>query len=266
MDLLELVIKPTWKEFLIELVASNQMNPWEVDLIDVSDKYLEKVRQYQAMDLRIPANIILASALLLRFKAEAMQLEEEPLEELGAVEEAPQLINEEIPELVLRANKPRRRKLTLDELISAVEDVMKGKFRPIPRAANAPKMISINLPKLDMNELMKDVYTRSLQLKDEEGVVLFSELIKQSFTGEACAGEGNCQNHGIWCYGAENVVFTLLPLLHLTQDNKLTVWQDELFGEIFVKILPEQAENSNANAPTASATETQVAAVTVKAN
>ncbi|MEW5955453.1 MAG: segregation/condensation protein A [Candidatus Micrarchaeota archaeon] len=238
MDLVSLVVQPTWKEFLIELVNSNQMNPWEVDLIDVADKYLQRVRALQSMDLRIPANVILASALLLRFKADALQLEEEEPEP-EAVEE-PTYIQEEIPELVLRANQPRRRKLTLEELIQAVDDVMREQAKPLLPAA-APKVLAIELQKEDMTELMKRVYARALEIKDGENVLLFSELIKPYFTGEPCPGPGNCHEHGFWCYGVDNVVRHLLPVLHLVQENKVLAWQDKLFGEIFLRVMDEKA-------------------------
>ncbi|NYZ74909.1 segregation/condensation protein A [Candidatus Micrarchaeota archaeon] len=238
MDLMSFVVQPTWKEFLIELVNSNQMNPWEVDLIDVADKYLQKIRELQSMDLRIPANIILASALLLRFKADALSLEEEEPE--PEVVEEHTYIQEEIPELVLRANQPRRRKLTLEELIQAVDDVMRDQAKPILQPV-APKIFSIELQKEDMNELMQKVYERALEIKDTQNVLLFSELIKPYFTGEPCPGPGNGHSHGIWCYGVENVVRHLMPILHLVQENKVLAWQDNLFGEIFVRVLDEKA-------------------------
>ena len=70
MDLLTVVSEPTWKELLIDLVASRKMDPWDVDLALVADGYLQVVRQLQALDLRVPANVILACALLLKFKSE----------------------------------------------------------------------------------------------------------------------------------------------------------------------------------------------------
>jgi len=239
MDLVSFVVQPTWKEFLIELVNSNQMNPWEIDLVEVADKYLQRVRALQAMDLRIPANVILASALLLRFKADALQLEEK--EELREeVVEEPVYVEEEIPELVLRANQPRRRKLTLEELIKAVDEVMRDQAKPLLPTVT-PKVLALELPKEDMNELMKKVYARALEIRDGENVLLFSDLIKPYYTGEPCPGPGNCHEHGFWCYGVDNVVRHLLPVLHLVQENKLLAWQDELFGEIFLRVMDEKA-------------------------
>ena len=239
MDLASFVIQPTWKEFLIELVNSNQMNPWEVDLIEIANTYLKRVRELRSMDLRIPANVILASALLLRFKADALSLEDEPEPIEEAIEET-HCINEEIPELIVRANQPRRRKLTLEELIKAVDDVMREQSKPIINPA-APRVFTIELQKEGMNELMRKVYSHAIELKDAENVLLFSELISRFHTGTPCPGPGNGHEHGLWCYGIDNAVRHLMPLLHLVQENKLLAWQDNLFGEIFIRVMDENA-------------------------
>ena len=69
------------------------MDPWDIDISAVAEAYLGRVRQLQAMDLRVPANVILACALLLRYKAETISFAD-PIED--AYFEAPALIAEEI--------------------------------------------------------------------------------------------------------------------------------------------------------------------------
>ncbi|MFH0835665.1 MAG: segregation/condensation protein A [Candidatus Micrarchaeota archaeon] len=215
MDLLNLVVKPTWREFLMDLIQTEQMDPWDIDLIKVADAYLYKVREMQGMDLRIPANVILASALLLRFKADALNFDEPQEEEY--VER--QLVQEQLPELVFKLNKPRSRRVTLSELITAVEQVMKqGKRKRSFHAVLEP--LEFTLPEHDIEEKMKKVMDTAHARKDSEGLLLFSDLLEEKTVLET--------------------VTTLLPLLHLVQEEKLMAWQDEFFGDIFIKVLPEQ--------------------------
>ncbi len=236
-DLLEIVVQPTWRELLTELVASEKMDPWSIDLCKVADAYLARVRALQALDLRIPANVILASALLLRFKAEALNFEEE--ETLVESEEAPTLIEEEIPDLVLRANRPRARRVTLQELMRAVEEVMRQGKRLLPASGVAfePTVLELELPKQSMNERMKSVFERALALKDEENLLLFSALV--------AAARKELNGHA----PPDNIMVAheLLPVLHLIQEKKLAAWQDEFFGEIFLKILDEKEEWNEKN-------------------
>ena len=219
LELSEFVKEPSWRELLLESIENQQMNPWEIDLVKVADAYLQKVREMQAMDLRIPANVILASALLLNYKAQALQLEEpvpEPEPFVRPFE------NEAIPDLVFNPNLPRSRTITLTELIEAVEEVMHYERRElIPRAKADP--LHIELPKENLNELMVMVHSRAGELKDKENMVLFSELVK-SFNGHGEEKASLYARH-------------LPPVLHLIQEEKMFAWQDRLFGEIFLKVL-----------------------------
>ena len=44
-DVVGLVSKePTWKELIIELVDKNKLNPWEIDIVQIVDNYMDAVR------------------------------------------------------------------------------------------------------------------------------------------------------------------------------------------------------------------------------
>ncbi len=231
MDLLSVVVQPTWKEFLIDLVRTKQMDPWDIDITAVADAYLERVKTLQALDLRVPANVILACALLLKFKSETLSLEETPLDpQQEFFDETPALIAEDIPELVYRANRPRRRKVTLSELLEAVEQVMKQGPRPVLKNAGVVRELNIQLPQIDMNDLMSEVYDKACAIKDTEGVLLFSQLM----TYDAPNRDGSAR---AFESPADSLVFHLIPVLHLVQEQKMLAWQDAEFGEIFIKII-----------------------------
>ncbi|MFA4946592.1 MAG: segregation/condensation protein A [Candidatus Micrarchaeia archaeon] len=223
MDLLKIIAKPTWREFLVDLVAREEMDPWDIDLVQVADKYLASVRNLQAMDLRLPANVILASALLLRFKAEALKLDWSNLDEPTEGEETRALLQEELPELVLKPNRPRQRGVTLDELIGAMNEVMR-RGRRLPRHNVKPAVLQVELPENTMDERMTEVLERATGLKDAEDVLLFSALLHDSSMDEVAAH--------------------LLPIMHLVQTERMHAWQDDTFGEIFLRVLPGQSEQS----------------------
>lgn len=212
MDLVSFVVQPTWKELLIELVSTEQMDPWDIDVGLVTQKYLERIKSMQSMDLRVPANVILAAALLLRFKSENLTQADEP--EADTFEQM-QLQDELLPELVFRVNRPRRRRMTLDELMKSLEDVIrKGRKAPTPRQFFPALLVQV--PELDMDQKMQKVYDKVVSLKDSEGVVLFSNLLEEKT--------------------AEQIARHLLPVLHLVQEHRVHAWQDRFFGEIFIKV------------------------------
>src|SRR3989338_1400050 len=89
-NLVDLIDQPAWKTILIELVKSEKMDPWNIDIIELSGKYLQKISELGGTDLRIPANAILASAILLKFKSRILSikpLDEEELAEALAMQQ-----------------------------------------------------------------------------------------------------------------------------------------------------------------------------------
>ncbi len=218
LDLSELVKEPSWREVLLDAIEKEQLDPWNVDIAKVADAYLRKVREMQALDLRVPANVILASALLLQYKSQALRIEEpEPV-----AEEVRALYDEEIPALAYNTNNARARPVTLGELLEAVDEVMSQGKRELPRREK-PAPLELELPKENMHELMQKVYDKAREMKDKENMLLFSSLAR-SFNGH-----GEPQAHV--------VSHSLIPVLHLVQDERMLAWQDAYFGEIFIKVL-----------------------------
>ncbi|MBI4406847.1 segregation/condensation protein A [Candidatus Micrarchaeota archaeon] len=223
LDLETLVQQATWREILVDVVHSGQMNPWEIDIGEIADRYLQKVRELSSLDLRLPANVILASALLLRFKADGLNIEEDGYaEQLALAEFSPrELIQEEIPQLIARTNKPRARKITLEELIQAVEEVI-ASTNSAQLVLPAPKMLELELPKETLHELIEKIYALANELKDDKGIAKFSSLLDPNLLSRDSRG---------------HVVSRLIPVLHLVQERKIDVWQEHRHGEIHLKVL-----------------------------
>jgi len=212
MDLLEIVIQPTWREFLMELVQSEKMDPWDIDLSQVADKYLERIRSLASLELRVPANVILASSILLRMKADALVWRADEPEDYLVDE--PLLLQESLPELVFKPNRPRARRVTLNELMGAMEKVLK-EGRKIQRIIPMPISLTMQLSPRTMGERIGDVFEKAKALKDADNLVLFSEL-----------SDGNAVEH-------------FIPVLHLVNTQKVDAWQDEVFGEIFLRVVSD---------------------------
>ncbi len=214
-DLEKLVAQPTWREMLFDLVVSEKLDPWNIDLVDITSKYLERVRKLQKLDLRVPANLILAASILLRFKSDALRFEEEEqvVEQQTFIDEAQAPV--EIPMLSLRTRIPRKRKVTLNELMGALEEVFEEQRRKQEKPVIKEKMV-IDIPQYDITQRMKEIYERVEKCSDSKGLVTFSSLLKERSRKE--------------------IIYTLLPVLHLAQDGKLSVFQEKFFGEIFIQL------------------------------
>ena len=221
MKLEKIVALPTWREMLLELVATKKLDPWNIDIVEIATGYLEKIKKMEMLDLRVPANLILAAAILLRFKSQALRFEEQTqvVEEQTYVEEDAE--PSVIPVLELKTRIPPTRMVTLDELLVAMEKVFDDQKKREEKAhkVTIPTVINIQMPEFNIEERMGEVYRRILNEKDSEGLATFSALLDERTP--------------------IGMIGTLLPLLHLVQDRRVTIFQEQTFGEIFIRVKEE---------------------------
>ncbi len=218
MKLEKLVEFPTWREMLLDLVAARKLDPWNIDIVEITSSYIDRISKMEMLDLRVPANLILAAAILIRFKSDALRFEEEAqvaVEETYVEEDAEP---ETIPVLELKTRIPPKRMVTLDELLLAMEKVFDDQRKREEKAykIEIPSVINIQLPEFSIEERMGEIYERVLAEKDSEGLATFSAILKEKNPLE--------------------IIMTLLPLLHLVQDGQLAIFQEKFFGEIFIRV------------------------------
>jgi len=220
--LVNLIEQPNWKIILYDLVKSNEIDIWNVNLISLTDLYLDKIKNLQQNNLLIPANALLAAAILLKLKAFSLKLttisDEEDDFKLLSEEDFMQISGS------IDLNTPTRLKegqVSLDELIDII-DVMINK----PTKKNLEKKVKkieefkFVLPK--KTQEITDRINNFLDIinsnKDSENLVLFSNIIK---------GKNS----------VKLVDDCFIPMLFLVQDQKIDAWQEEFFKEIFIKTL-----------------------------
>ncbi len=213
-DLIGIVKQATWKDLLIDLVRKNKIDPWNIDLIAIIDSYIQAVREMQMLDLTIPANIILAASILLRLKSQMLFNKEENEEPKG---QEVVNYNVEIPELSLRIRIPPKRKVTLVELLNALEEAMKIKenFETIKKEEIIP--ININIDNGRIEEIIDETFNVIKSNKDKDNLILFSTLIKR--------------------VKVDDILLKLfIPIIILANRGMIELFQDEFFGEIIIKV------------------------------
>ncbi len=218
LDLEKMVSYPSWREMLMDLVVEEEFDPWDIDISAITSKYIQQIKEMKTMELQIPANLILAASILLRLKSKALVFEEEVQVEIDETfvdeDEGPV----EIPMLELRTRIPPKRRVSLEELVEAVEEVFKEEKERVEKQKkiDIPKKMIIKLPEITIDEQINEIKQRMLDLKDEKDMVLFSNLIKDKTPNEK--------------------VFALLPLLYLQQKHIVSLIQEKLFGEIIIHV------------------------------
>src|SRR3990167_8829587 len=59
----------TWQSIIYELVKTEQMDPWDIDVSILTQKYIEMLRSLKEHDFRISGKVVLAAAILLKLKS-----------------------------------------------------------------------------------------------------------------------------------------------------------------------------------------------------
>ncbi|MFH0955166.1 MAG: segregation/condensation protein A [Candidatus Micrarchaeota archaeon] len=220
--LLDLIDQPAWKTILLEIVRQEKMDPWNINVIELADKYLAKINALENASLRIPANAILACAILLKHKAKSLTLEsiEDEMEAASRQQLTPEeraLLAGTIPEL-REARSGREGRVSLDELVKTIE-VMLNKSRSSPKFTKIYGEPNFVLPfsGFDIEQKMKEVLELVQKKADSQGLVLFSQLV---------GGDSH----------PNDVINVFVPLLFLNNNGKLALWQEEFWNEIFISL------------------------------
>jgi len=242
MNLEEIAQRHDWREILRGIVEKEDMDPWDIKLSRLIQEYIQTIKQLQKMDFKIPANALLASSILLRKKSSSWKLKEDEEEgEFIYWEEIPTTpdqippAREEIPEPKPQKRKTRR-KVSVEELIDAVEDVIdkeKQKAREKVKEEKTPaqEIVPDHLLEIakrntrDFEEKTEELEQKIQEQIDEENLTTFTGLIE----------EDQDQTE-------REIVKILIPLLHLANQGRISIWQEEVFGEIFVHYPGEKEE------------------------
>lgn len=224
-ELVDLIEKPDWKAILVELVKTEKMDPWNIDLIELAGKYLKKINALGGRDLRLPANAILASAILLRFKARVLKFTPFDDDEEGLEKKSGELSPEQkmeiealLPELRI-IKSSREGKVSLDDLVQSIEKMLekhKGSFEKRPFGDK--EVIEFKLPGLEydieshLDAVLSDIKNKA----DSQGFLVFSRLVESKKPFE--------------------IINYFLACLFLANKEKINLWQEEFFGEIMISI------------------------------
>src|SRR3989339_698918 len=202
-----------WKDIIYDLINTEQLDPWDINIVLLTDKFLEKIRQIEETNFFISSKVLLAAALLLRIKSEILLNK--------YVKSIDEILfgNEEIPELIPRSPMPRFKKVTLNELIESLNKAIVTENRRIKKIIidkNALRMSSYSMPKrnFSIKDKIKEIYDKLFeQLKNEEKIkkITFTQLIGES---------------------KEERAVSFYPLLHLENQKKIWLEQEGHFKEI----------------------------------
>lgn len=225
----------SWQQIIFTAVKTEDMNPWDIDIKMLSQAFLIKLREFKEMDFKISGKVILAAAIMLRLKsnkligedmnylnqliASSSKNEEEAFyEELASMEGNEKVevsIDGKNFELIPRTPQPRKRKVSVYDLVEALEKALEVKNRRKGWGEDEIQMV-IPTRKVNIEHLVHKTFGEIMEhfLTQKEVKLMFHNLLK--------AGT------------KEEKVYTFIPLLHLSNTGRINLTQEVHLGEIHI--------------------------------
>ncbi|MEM4637843.1 MAG: segregation/condensation protein A [Candidatus Woesearchaeota archaeon] len=219
----------SWKDLIYKLINEEQMDPWNIDISILAQKFLEMLKKLKELDFRISGKMILASAILLKMKSEilieqdiprldGMINNEENILEDENYDNSKPLNPAELPKIYPRTPQPRKRKVSVYDLVNALEKALEVESRRKKYVAEAKK-ITLILPekKFDLGKAMLMIYKNiEKHYSKNNDFLTFDKLVPSD--------------------SKIDKVTTFVPLLHLDTQRKIDLEQKKHFDTIYIKI------------------------------
>ena len=215
----------SWQAIILDLIKTEQLDPWDIDLILLTQRYLEKIRELEEASFHVSSKILLAAAILLRIKSEMLLSRYiKSLDEIlfpSEIKQKPEFTFnlDDVSDLLPKSPLPRMKKVTLDELMAALNRAMTTEHRRIKKEVQIRHALSrfdMYLPRkrINIREKIKEIYgkiTNFFSKKDTEKMT-YSELANTK----------------------EEKLGSFMPVLHLDSQEKILLEQLKHFDEIYI--------------------------------
>ena len=231
-------------EILVSMAKTGKVNPWNIDIVDITDKYLTQLFQMKSQNLRLTGRTLLFAAILLKLKSNILEnidiVEFEQAEEQFDEFDISDDFNADedythnqsnvisIDEVLQRRTSVRlnrNRVVTLKDLIRQLEFYeMIDKKQSLKNAHERAKRrvrSYANLSSEDIINLAHDEYI-------EDGVQRLRENLEQIFKREK-----RVELTELTLLGMDKIS-AYIALLFLSAESDYELVQDEFYAELYV--------------------------------
>ena len=232
-------------EILVSMAKTGKVNPWNIDIVDITDKYLAQMFQMKAQNLRLTGRTLLFAAVLLKLKSNVLEnidiVEfEQNQEEFDDIEMTDDFGLDEddgyysqsnvisIDEVLQRRTSVRlnrNRVVTLKDLIRQLEFYemidRKQSLKNAHERAKRRVRSYANLSADDIVNLAHDEYI-------EDGVQRLRENLEQIFQRES-----RVELTELTLLGMDKIS-AYIALLFLSAESDYELVQDEFYSDLYV--------------------------------
>jgi len=206
-------LQPPWN-ILFEIHKLGKVKPWNINISFLLTSFLEQMQKQGDVDFRASGVALDSSALIYLMKSQLLlKLEEAPA--------PPKLPPEFIPPLIFLPLRYELTSTTIEQLLEALDSALKGEkmLQLKPHLDNILPPPTDIMPQFDrylveIESLMNSIYNEMVRFSKGKPFFRFSGFV----SGKDKIG----------------TIRTFILLLFLAQNQKIWLWQEEEFGEIFI--------------------------------
>lgn len=231
-------------EILVSMAKTGKINPWNIDIVDITDKYLAQMFQMKAQNLRLTGRTLLFAAILLKLKSNILEnidivefeAHEQGFDELELTDDFEAEYEQDYPtnnvisidEVLQRRTSVRmnrNRTVTLKDLIRQLEFYeMIDKKQSLKNAHERAKRrvrSYANLSADDIVNLAHDEYI-------DKGVQTLKANLEQIL-----AREDRIELNELTLLGMDRIA-AYISLLFLSAETDYELVQDEFYSDLYV--------------------------------
>ncbi len=249
-------------EILVSLAKQGKIDPWNVDIVEVTDKYLMHLFQSKAQNLRLTGRTLLFAAILLKLKSnvlegiDVMDFEPQREDDFNYDDDSPLDYEEEeyiptnnvisIDEVLQRRTSVRlnhNRVVTLRDLIRQLEFYeMLDKKQSLKNAHERAKRRVQNYARLSPEDIINLAHDEYI----ENGV----QRLKANLS-EILSRQDKIELNELTLLGMDRIS-AYISLLFLTAEGDYDLEQDEFYSDLYViKRANEKSEEDSSGFDTA---------------
>lgn len=229
-----------WKSFLYELIHNEGLNPWDIDLGILTKRYIDSLKALQEVDFDISGKFLTIAVFLLKTKTETLiERDIRGIEEtIASYRESENVIDDlsmledfdtQLDDIIVKDKKnyslkyrnpiARKRKVTIFDLIKTLEKTFeqsnkrRQNFLQKKGSGEYTGPVFERKPK-DLKQLIEELYDLIIsELSTKKAHICFSYLISSKTE-------------------KMDILDRFIPLLHLHNQSKIKLSQENHFGEI----------------------------------
>ena len=206
-------------EILVNLAKNGEVDPWNINIVELTDKFLKRVDELEKMDLRVSGRTLLYASILLRMKSNALVQVEEPPEEIDLESDNFEISDYPVPSMPLR--RYSKRPVTLEELLTELKKAEAFEKKRLNRVDNKKDEIRATLEDVLSVAHDEDIESRIGKMRS-----ILNELLEKQKSIKFSELSSPLDRAGM--------IMAYLAILFLATRKEIWLEQEEIFGELFI--------------------------------